>query len=686
MSIVSKRGTVIGILAVLAAALGLCIAYTLWFLPGVRYSGSPSLTAASAGRVAWVQQGDLWVKDLPDGRAKRLTSTGGVTDPRWSPTGKWLAFRRGRELWLAGSGGEGLHRVAGRAAAFAWSPVRDLLSCTTPENELFLLSPEPKRSRLLVRREPEITLGRIAWSPDGAHIAFERVRRKPGVPDYGSIWSADVAGGRVVEVYSPEQSDFEVVFPRLAGWSPEGGQILFWLGPSSASLEADGLPLYTVNAAGGSAVRCADALVAETGLEPLEDTLLVRPRSFLTESYAYRMALIAGGGRETWANKRLGVFHLQTNKLIFVSSEDQAVADAAFSPGGERLAYSAGPAAGSAGAAEPRALLAGRRIWTVDEERRAPRQLTGDQNYRDEMPAWSADGNHILFARLDRNGGASLWLMQPDGSGLKQVVAGLSPLPDDFWFGYYGDVPWERFYSYWPGLTNTVLIAAAKETPEARKFMAIYPHAKVIVDRSSALAVDFKTGAPVINGGGFLRLRVFIDPSTNRPAGRFIEYRGRVIKENLLNYLEKELLDEARFIYRNAVYGVSFVYPARWRPRHNYDRAGGIPLRYEGKDGFFMVDAMNGEGWLLEEVARNEAFHKLMPYGKNPGLEKVLLYDGPGFYVFPSPDQPPEMKGQACLVMKYPQRVTIGQERYNYFILYADKYHIREIAASLRFL
>lgn len=612
-----KRGTVIGILAVIAAALGLFVAHACWFLPGARHSGSPSPAAANAGRVAWVQQGDLWVKELPDGRAKRLTSTGGVTDPRWSPTGRWLAFRRGQELWLAGSGGEELRKVAGRAAAFAWSPVRDLLACTTLQNELFLLSPEPERSHLLVKKEPQIALGRIAWSPDGARIAFERVRRETGVPDYGGIWSADVEGGRVAEVYSPGESGFNLAgFPRLAGWSPDGGQILFWLGPLSASLEADGLPLYTVNAAGGSAVRCADVMVGETKLEPLEDTLLVRPRSFLTESCAYRMALIVGGGRETWANKRLGVFHLQTNKLIFVSPEDQAVADAAFSPGGERLAYSAGPAAGSAGTADPEVLLAGRRIWTVDEERRAPRQVTGDQNYRDEMPAWSADGNHIFFARLDRSGRASLWLMRPDGSGLKQVVAGLSPLPEDFRFGYYGDVPWERFYSYWPGLTNTVLIAAAKETPEARKFLAIYPHAEATVDRSGALAVDFKTGAPVINGGGFLKLRVFIDPATNHPEGRFIEYRDRVIKENLLEYLKKEPLDEARFIYRNAVYGVSFVYPARWRPCHDYGRAGGVSLRYEGEDGFFMVNAMNGEGWSLEEVARNEAFHKLMPYGK----------------------------------------------------------------------
>ncbi|ACA59256.1 hypothetical protein Daud_0726 [Candidatus Desulforudis audaxviator MP104C] len=59
-----------------------------------------------------------------------------------------------------------------------------------------------------------------------------------------------------------------------------------------------------------------------------------------------------------------------------------------------------------------------------------------------------------------------------------------------------------------------------------------------------------------------------------------------------------------------------------------------------------------------------------MPYGKNPGLEKVLLCDGPGYFVFPSPDQLPEMKGQACLVVKYPRRVIIGRERYNYFILF----------------
>ena len=73
---------------------------------------------------------------------------------------------------------------------------------------------------------------------------------------------------------------------------------------------------------------------------------------------------------------------------------------------------------------------------------------TNSTVYRDERPLWSADGSHILFARVDAKGGASLWIMDLDGSTLRQVVDELTPDP----FVFYGHVDWDALFDWWQGM------------------------------------------------------------------------------------------------------------------------------------------------------------------------------------------------------------------------------------------
>lgn len=49
---------------------------------------------ARLGKLAFVKGGDIWVKDLPDGEAKRLTQDGRNGQPLWSPSGDRLAFQK----------------------------------------------------------------------------------------------------------------------------------------------------------------------------------------------------------------------------------------------------------------------------------------------------------------------------------------------------------------------------------------------------------------------------------------------------------------------------------------------------------------------------------------------------------------------------------------------------------------
>ncbi|WP_419874166.1 hypothetical protein [Candidatus Pristimantibacillus sp. PTI5] len=130
-------------------------------------------------------------------------------------------------------------------------------------------------------------------------------------------------------------------------------------------------------------------------------------------------------------------------------------------------------------------------------------------------------------------------------------------------------------------------------------------------------------------------------------------------------------------VYTSFVYRVSFPYPASWR------RVG--EERYEGPSGFFQVSAISA-GDRIADVCRSEAFHPLMPYGSSPRIVMTTIQNQEACFIFPSADQPAEMNKQAALIVRYPRPVQIGETSYNYFILWADVNHIRQIGRRLSFL
>ena len=53
--------------------------------------------------------------------------------------------------------------------------------------------------------------------------------------------------------------------------------------------------------------------------------------------------------------------------------------------------------------------------------------------------------------------------------------------------------------------------------------------------------------------------------------------------------------------------------------------------------------------------------------------------------ITPSADQPAGMEYQAGLIIRYPHPVNISGTPCRYFILWADKAHIRALAETIRF-
>jgi flagellar basal body-associated protein FliL len=91
---------------------------------------------------------------------------------------------------------------------------------------------------------------------------------------------------------------------------------------------------------------------------------------------------------------------------------------------------------------------------------------------------------------------------------------------------------------YDTGISDEEYIEIASQTLEAQKFLEKYPNATIYVDRSGALAVDYRVTNHIKSR--YLRLRIFIDWRTNQPSDKFIDCSGTYIRKNLLEYIETE--------------------------------------------------------------------------------------------------------------------------------------------------
>lgn len=434
---------------------------------------TPTLTPSVLGRIAYVQGGDIWTRTLPDEKPLRLTTDGRNREPRWSPTGNWLAFRRERQsiiqrqvpcelprarqemcleptaviqnqVWLIEENGNNPRPINRSLSVdyLAWSPVRDKLAYVTSDGELQTINADGTSLQILISvssaDSPRGRTSRIAWSPDGNWIAYEWLIQNAGEPvSSSSIWKISADGKTRFELYNNNSSNRNTLV--LAGWSSQGKHILFWQDPARIGATIDNAYLYRIATDPGSAVT-PNRLSTEPTL-PLADFAAPAPpgtRHGISET----VAMIVGAGQGTWANKRVDLAGI-------LSPQEFAAISPAWSPDGTRLAFAALPERRDL--VEPTLQeLMQRRIWLAPTNAiAAPQMLTNNLGFRDEHPLWSMDGKHILFARIDSRGRASLWLVPVENGNARQIVDELTPAPDPV--GAHGYIDWDELFDWWRG-------------------------------------------------------------------------------------------------------------------------------------------------------------------------------------------------------------------------------------------
>lgn len=412
---------------------------------------TPVSLPSSLGKVAYVQGGDIWVRALPEGQPQRLTTDGQNREPRWSPSGEWLAFRKGEEqVWVVRADGSAAHVVHDGAAitAFAWAPTQDRLAYASGNGALMVVDADGANQQELVGADvgqPYTGVVSFAWSPDGAWLAYEYIAMRQEGERIGrnaSLWRIRADGRDAAELLNAGTETYE---PLLAGWVPDGSALLYWVDPMySRSLLADGAALYVLPARGGAP-------------RPLTEATLAYPDFVVPGPVGSSpIAVIAGGYRGVWTVKQLTLFSTATGEGKTLTSPDVAASSPAWSPDGSRIAYVAMPDRGDLGGGnEAKPGLMQRRLFILNAQGEPqPRQLTDDPAYRDEAPVWLS-GNYLLFARLDGQDRASLWIIPAEGGTPRQVVDELTPAPG--WFGYYGHVDWWLLFDVWQGPSQPVL-------------------------------------------------------------------------------------------------------------------------------------------------------------------------------------------------------------------------------------
>jgi len=177
---------------------------------------------------------------------KQLTESGGCSTPRWSPTGREIAFvkRLPNEegIYTMGTGG-GPHSQIVKSHPgfqisdeFAWAPngrtVAFVANVVNDEFErvqnLYMIDKTSRTPTALVKQQRnDFSIAALKWSPEGSQLAYEIAYDEPGTQPFTSVSVVSVvaghAGGDEVDFIKKSQSD---ELYRLIGWMSENELLL----------------------------------------------------------------------------------------------------------------------------------------------------------------------------------------------------------------------------------------------------------------------------------------------------------------------------------------------------------------------------------------------------------------------------------------------------------------------------
>jgi hypothetical protein len=406
------------------------------------------------GDLAFVSSGQLDILSTAGTRTAVAGPAGPGYDsnPAWSPNGAWLAFLHtgpadGYDvppptLWLLRTGAAVAHEVTTSGIGmFAWSP-RSTLAFTefsgtyTPqavtENIWF---DRPGSIPTAVAVGTGMGVGTIAWSPNGAELAFDdsvaaraATPSAPGAQPMGRLGTVSMVQGRVTTTY--QQVETGIV---LAGWWPDGGGLLFWEDPGFAEM-ADGELLYSLAGGSSHTVELTSSLVGSTWWAP--------------DGAENIVAVVQGSGRSIWSAGReveLCRFPAATCQAVTTPTGSESLAPSWTAAGGVIMAV-----ASTSGPFGP----SGQAFWSAGwmAQWNSTNWLGASALGGPPVPVTAAPAGALLASPAARGDSMvmvandALWLATAAGIPAVRVAGPLYSTVGPN--GYYGEVDWAGTFAW----------------------------------------------------------------------------------------------------------------------------------------------------------------------------------------------------------------------------------------------
>jgi Tol biopolymer transport system component/predicted Ser/Thr protein kinase len=344
---------------------------------------------------------DIYLQRIGGGKAINLTEDSPVDDkqPSFSPDGEAIAFRSERDaggIYIMGATGESVRRVTDRGYLPNWSPDGTRLVYSTSgqvgrwldniASRIWIVDLSNGKSHMVLDRS---ALG-PDWSPNGWRIAYQGFWEPSEGVQQRDLFTVPAEGGEPVPVTEDGH------YADTHAWSANG-QSLYYASDRSGTKDLWRLPI-----------------------EERTGQVLGRPVAMTSGSNVGRhISPVGDGNRILYSTDLLTsqIFKVPFDPLAGeVSGPPTSITSPSLqawlpsvSPDGEWVAFDA-----DFGKSEKRA------IGVVRADGTDIRRIT-DGKYRDRYPRWSPNGRQIAFWG-NRSGNAQAWIMNVDGSGLRQMT------------------------------------------------------------------------------------------------------------------------------------------------------------------------------------------------------------------------------------------------------------------------
>lgn len=274
-----------------------------------------------------------------------------------------------------------------------------------------------------------------AWSPDGQRIAYVFVNSRnefhimkagsvqtikmptPYVDALYPVWSPD---GTRIAIMSKANKKYQIYIVNYDGtnlrplgsnfddsiqspiWSPDGQKIAFFVGQSDSSFPTlnTGTDIYVINADG-------------TGLTRLTDDLDIDPMGITWSPDSRRIAYVSSKS-ETGRTSYLSVINIDGTDKVNLTEDKGGISPFSpmWSPNAEKIIFS------SIGKDEIDSISGS--IYTIGSDGTNLTRLT-DESFSAMFPSLSPNGERIVFWSSTNYQEGELYVMDVDGSNLKQL-------------------------------------------------------------------------------------------------------------------------------------------------------------------------------------------------------------------------------------------------------------------------